>query len=299
MAIVCNSIASQLTATMPSGCATFSSSSTHASACGASSSSASCNLVISGGTPPYTTTFSYPQTPVTLSGVTFSTASFGGGSGATPTFGFGFSAPNGCSLTIYGVLQVNYTVTDSMGQTVSGSAQYDVNISRSVQSSGGGSIGGGGGGGGCVSIHSNIFGNGVAASVNVGDEFVLTDPYTNESEIGLVTYSEAKLQPMVVIETASGAKLTCSHSAPIPTEYDDYVDAIDLLGQRIPVANIDNLECEDYSFNWDEVVQVTDIGNGYVQHISVEDRCFWASDDDKLFILHHNKNNDQVNQQLQ
>lgn len=136
MAMVCNSIAPPLSATMPSGCAAFIQNDSFPNPCGAGTAAATCNINISGGVPPYNTTFSYPQTPNIVQFCTLNAGAFTGGSGFNPQFGFSFSGSNMCNIYIRGILQVAYTVTDSSGQSINGNAQYDVNIERSVYSSG-------------------------------------------------------------------------------------------------------------------------------------------------------------------
>lgn len=136
MATVCNSIAPTLSVSLPGSCTGFIQNDTYPSACGAGTSSATCNINISGGVPPYNTTFSYIQTPNIVQFCTLNTGAFTGGGGTNPAFGFAFSGSNMCNIYIRGLLQIGYTVTDSSGQSVSGNAQYDVNIERSVASAG-------------------------------------------------------------------------------------------------------------------------------------------------------------------
>ncbi|WAX21727.1 hypothetical protein [Stenotrophomonas phage RAS14] len=136
MAIVCNSIVPPLSVSLPGGCTGFQQNDTYPSACGAGTSSATCNLNISGGVPPYNTSFSYIQTPNIVQFCTLNAAAFTGGGGTNPAFGFAFSGSNMCNIFIRGILQVAYTVTDSSGQRVDGNAQYDVHVERSVASAG-------------------------------------------------------------------------------------------------------------------------------------------------------------------
>lgn len=145
MAIVCNNIIPQLVVTMPETCANFFENLTYPSSCGSGTATDSCFALISGGVAPYSTTFSYPVVP-TATNCTLNPAAFTGGAGSSPAFGYGFSGANMCSLSIVGNLRVNYTVTDASGQTVTGSALYNVGIYRTVVPSGGGgsNIGGGG-----------------------------------------------------------------------------------------------------------------------------------------------------------
>ena len=145
MAIVCNNIVPQLVVSMPATCANFSENQSYSANCGAGTATDSCQISISGGVGPYSTTFSYPVVPTTTN-CTLNAAAFPGGSGINPQFGYAFTGSNMCSLSISGSLQVNYTVTDASGQTVTGSVSYPVSITRTVQvsSGGGGNTGGGG-----------------------------------------------------------------------------------------------------------------------------------------------------------
>ena len=44
----------------------------------------------------------------------------------------------------------------------------------------------------------------------------------------------------------------------------------------------------DGEAKWDECISVTDVGDQWVQHITVENKCFWAGENSNAFILHHN-----------
>lgn len=140
MASVCNAITPPLVVNIPASCGAFSEYQTYSAACGAGSATDACNLSISGGRPPYSTTFSYPTRP-TATNCTLNASAFTSGSGASPQFGYGFTASNMCSLRIEGNLRVNYTVTDAAGQSVSGNRTFPVSIVRIVTGGGGGGPG--------------------------------------------------------------------------------------------------------------------------------------------------------------
>jgi hypothetical protein len=138
MSTVCNAISSPLTVGIPQNCSAFVDEKISQSPCGAGTSSASCSLSISGGIPPYSTSFSYLQSPRSVyGGASVNMGAFTGGSGSNPQFGFAFSAPNMCEFMIIGQLQVAFTVRDSSGQESSGNMQYTVRLNREVNSAGG------------------------------------------------------------------------------------------------------------------------------------------------------------------
>lgn len=141
--------------------------------------------------------------------------------------------------------------------------------------------GGGGGGGGCVSIDALLPDGRRAGDVRVGDQLQLCDPVTQEETLGEVTYSEEKRVPMVRIVTQGGVTLDCSTTAPIPVRDGTLVLAPELLGQDVLVRAAGSIE-------FDRVAEVAVLPDGLVQHITVGDRCFWASNDGARFILHHN-----------
>jgi len=140
-------------------------------------------------------------------------------------------------------------------------------------------------GGGCVAIDSVFPDGSVAQAVNVGDQLVTADPYNYfDTTLSDVSYSTTKVQPCVRIVTESGASLVCSTTAPIPTYDNGYMMAPDLLNRNIPVMR-NNLT------NWEVVIMVESVGDKEIQHITVDDRCFWAGETADAFILHHNKLN--------
>lgn len=158
-------------------------------------------------------------------------------------------------------------------------------------SSGGGPGGGGPGGGGCVLVDSILNDGTVAKNLLIGKPLTVTDPWApkeaNTVE-GKVIESKTELQPAVMIETADGAMLGFSTSAPIPTRDRGYLPAALLMGQYIPIAHQGDIKDGETNFQWSRVTKVTDLGVRQVQLIFVENRCFWASADGNWFILHHN-----------
>jgi predicted phage tail protein len=155
------------------------------------------------------------------------------------------------------------------------------------QAPGNGSMGGGGG---CVLticyVHVVRADGSVeairACDVRVGDILLGADPVTLEPMQHEVTYSEAKWQPCVELETLDGILLPCSHSAPIPTESGELVLAPDIKGHQ--VAEMDAL-----GMRWAGIHLVREIGLHMVQHISIDNGCFWAGIERDKSMLHHNK----------
>lgn len=166
---------------------------------------------------------------------------------------------------------------------------------------GGGGTGGGTGGSDCVSVNSYVYGYKpvVAGELGLGNTLTVTDPYLADanSSYGEIRYVQRSMQPMVRFRTKSGAQLTCSTSAPIATKDAGYVLAPDLKGHFIAVATKEQIDRDNTSFIWDEVVSVEDAGMGWVQKINVDNRAFWAGDDGELFVLHHNLKHNQVETQ--
>ena len=138
------------------------------------------------------------------------------------------------------------------------------------------------GGGGCVVVESFLPDMRRAGEVAVGDTLAMSDPDSLGDRTGTVTYSEPVMQPCVEIIAASGAVLRCSLSAPIPTEHDGIVLAPHLAGKRVGVRDGNGVR-------WEPVTRIRSLGHRLVQHISVNDGCFWAGAEPGRYILHHNK----------
>lgn len=160
--------------------------------------------------------------------------------------------------------------------------QVSVAFPSSGSGGGGGDTGGGGGGGWCVSVDAWVIGRAGlvrAGDVSVGDELLLCDHLTGVESWGTVTHSAAHTADGVRVE-ASACTLTCSTTAPLPTPA-GYVQAADAAGRTVYTRAGTTLA-------QDTVGNVASIGTITVQHITVGDRCFWASDDGHVFMLHHN-----------
>ena len=144
---------------------------------------------------------------------------------------------------------------------------------------------GGGGGEGCVEISSYLLDGTQAIDVKEGDEIALADEKSLQADRGVVTYSKTKIQPGYRIVTRSGISLRCSASAPIPTP-DGLFNPAELHGKSVATLRIvDGKEI----IEWEPIESIEFIGDISVQHISVNDKCFWAGESVQGFILHHNK----------
>lgn len=138
-----------------------------------------------------------------------------------------------------------------------------------------------GGGGGCVAVESILADGRNAASVRPGDAIELSDNSLSEA-MGEVTYSVTKTAPCVRIVTESGVTLVCSITAPIPTRDGQLTLAPDLAGKSVAVRVLGEAR-------WESVESVESVGVRAIQHISVNDGCFWAGECAGAQILHHNK----------
>ena len=159
-----------------------------------------------------------------------------------------------------------------------------VSVAFPASGSGGGSGSTGNGGmGGCVSTAALLIGrNGVvpAGAITVGDELLLCDPVTGIEAWGTVTYSQPRSVEGWRL-TFDGGTLTCSDTAPIPTEL-GYVLAPETLGRLVLTRDGEGVQ------TYVRITGVEHIGALDVQHITVGDRCFWAGDTAGRFVLHHN-----------
>lgn len=136
--------------------------------------------------------------------------------------------------------------------------------------------------GGCVVVESFLPDMRRAGNVLVGDTLAMGDPDSLADRTGTVTYSQPVSQPCVEVITETGIVLRCSISAPIPTECDGIVLAPNLAGKRVGVR-------DGNGTRWEAVTRIRGIGLRMVQHISVNDGCFWAGAEQGRYILHHNK----------
>lgn len=137
----------------------------------------------------------------------------------------------------------------------------------------------------CVATTSYLNNGILAGNVEIGQEMLTSDPYNFfDTMPSKVSYSKTSSQPCVRIVTESGASLICSTTAPIPTLDNGYMLAPAIMGRKVPVmrSNISS---------WEKIVLIEFVGYKDVQHITVDDKCFWAGEVDGVYILHHNKTN--------
>lgn len=133
------------------------------------------------------------------------------------------------------------------------------------------------GGTGCVHVDSWLPGGLRAVDVRVGDRLLLID-----GREGVVTYSETKRARLYRLVTAGGVSLVCSESAPIPVRAGGYRTPSDLMGHELR-PRVDGMLAD-----WDVIADIQSLGDGDVQHITVEDACFWAGEHPGACLPHHN-----------
>lgn len=121
-----------------------------------------------------------------------------------------------------------------------------------------------------------------AGDVRAHDELLLINPETGEKRWGRVSYSSMEKTEMVSIRTANGVTLQCSKSAPIGLFDGTYVLASEVMGRAIAV-DVDGV------YGCDTVVEVKELGEGEVQHITCENDFFLAGDEIGRYMAHHNK----------
>jgi hypothetical protein len=110
---------------------------------------------------------------------------------------------------------------------------------------------------------------------------ITIDPRNMVKGIDVVTYAETKPMPCVRIRTESGIELECSTTAPIADSKGNQVLAPNLKGVAILVMDNDEPRVEF-------VVDVEDIGNRLVRHITCGNKFFLAGKERGRYILHHN-----------
>ncbi len=278
MPTVCNNIIPQLVVSTPGTCTQFSENQSYSAACGSGTATDSCTLSISGGVAPYNTTFSYPVAP-TASNCTLNMSAFPGGSGSSPQFGYSFTGSNMCSLSISGTLQVNYTVTDSSGQVVTGSLTFPVSITRYVTFSGGG--------GGCVAATSYVTSTKTASEAVVGDILFGMDD-TLVFQPMAVRSNRPEYQDSVRITMTTGATLVVSKSTPLTLRDGGLMMVADLRpGIELPVRYEGHSVFSEEPF-WDTVAAVDEVGMVEVQVLNISGYSYAAGEMAGAYIYTHN-----------
>lgn len=133
----------------------------------------------------------------------------------------------------------------------------------------------------CVAVDSHLPDGKVAGDIRVGDFMMLADEESLEPFTDEVTYSEPSWQDSVRIVTERGAVLDCSKTAPIPTKDKGVITSPNVYGEFVGVM-LDGVA------SWDKVVELREIGEIRVQHITVNNKSFWAGKTKGAYILHHN-----------
>lgn len=143
---------------------------------------------------------------------------------------------------------------------------------------------------GCVVLESFVDGkDGRAGTIKKRDLMVTIDPRNMVKGVDVVTYAATKPMPCVRIRTESGIELECSTTAPIADSKGNQVLAPNLKGVAILVVDNDEPRVES-------VIEIEDIGNRLVRHITCGNKFFLAGKTKGKYVLHHNmKKGDQSN----
>lgn len=187
------------------------------------------------------------------------------------------STPNAKSTTFYGItsggtMSVQCVVNDgSTSYTASGG---QVNLSWTQVA--------------CVVEEAFMFDGRQARDVEAGDSMRSTNPWgriTQMRDVRVALSAEAECYRVV---TSSGASLTVTETAPFPVlKCDKCVTTLGLYGHYIPVSR--DMGSDQPSFMWEQVVDIIPVGKRRIRPLDINDNCFWASDDNRSFILTHNK----------
>lgn len=156
----------------------------------------------------------------------------------------------------------------------------------------------------CVVMGALMFDGDVAHHYGLQRRILVTDPFALADQkstfYGEIEYSNPVLAECVEVYLAHGGILQMSKSADIPVASGRYMRAESLLGQYVPAAHGDEFAIyrtehpwatpENVTWQWDEVVDVKDIGEQWVMHLTVQHHhhCFWASTGGGWYLLHHN-----------
>ena len=204
----------------------------------------------------------------------------------------GVTGTNGTTVTYYlyyldaeraGGAQTLYASTDPQVTYTDGDKLLIASIAVTFPTSGSGS--GGGGGGWCPSVDAWVYrrtAEGVcewarAGDVQVGDFLLL-----RSMRWGRVSFSERRWSARVCIHGGDGGSLTCSDTAPIGCYPGGTVAAVDAFDHTA-----DCLVAGRAGGNY--IDQVTDEGDGWVQHLTVENDYFWCGDTKDFLFAHHNR----------
>jgi len=148
--------------------------------------------------------------------------------------------------------------------------------------------GGGGGSTGCPDENAWVLRadpDGVFGDVPVQAKTILAGHYLRltDGRSGLVTYSKRKDSARVRVTDENGETLTCSTSAPL--------ELAGTTGECVlaPKAAGRQIKALSGGVAFDPLVwKVEDAGDGYVQHITCQNACFWTGDAPGYLFGHHN-----------
>lgn len=137
----------------------------------------------------------------------------------------------------------------------------------------------------CVHVNSVLPCGTRAGDIKVGDMMQLGSETDLSPANGEVTFSRQRSAAGFRISTVSGISLVCSDTAPIPTREAGLLRPAELAGKSVAVRRD---TAQGSETGWEAVESVVAVGDIEVQHITVGDRCFWAGESVKGYILHHN-----------
>jgi hypothetical protein len=183
-------------------------------------------------------------------------------------------AYNGGSRTLNITTDPNQLALSSAGIWI---GQVDV----TVPASGSGSGGTGDHGGGCVDIAAWLPSGKMAGDVHTDDVIDICDYEELSTYATKVEGASISVQPCMKLITHTGASITASKSTPMTLFDGTTVLFPDMLGRSVMVLRNGEME-------WETVMTLQDVGNRPVNHIHVGGRCYWAGDDEGVYIATHN-----------
>jgi predicted phage tail protein len=204
------------------------------------------------GTGPYTYGWTY------VSGGTFSTS---GTATATATF-----SKTGTLLDVIGIWKV--TATDSLSAVQTKNINVEVYIDD-------------GSGGACVAVDQWLLCGIRAGSINVGDVIDICDHSDLSTQRRFVKGTNIVEQMCMRLTTISGAAVVASESTPMTLRDGTTAYFPDMLGKEVAVLR-------DGIADWETVVTLVAVGALPVNKIRVDNQCYWAGEQQGVYISTHN-----------